>query len=155
MRRLPWLCGALVLVACDQRDSHSHTHPHPHAPSGVPAAATSTQDEPETAELRIPLGRLQIGATLFEVVQIEMIEPGSYFEVFADAIEGPKPLATRIWLGDESGVGSRKGLVHFEADGPHAHVDIREDYDKDRHRIWIEVERLDRSRERASIQQRD
>jgi hypothetical protein len=141
------LASALLLSACTKEEPHDHPHPHPHPhPEGPPSEAA-----PEAPELRIPLGQLAIGATKLEVVQIERVVPGSYFEVFAQPIEGPKPVATRIWLGPASGVGSRKGLVHEEADGPHAHVDIRADFDPAAHRIWIELERQDGSRELGSI----
>ncbi|MBL8898273.1 MAG: hypothetical protein JNM84_11625 [Planctomycetes bacterium] len=150
MRELRFLvlASALLLIACDQQEPHDHPHPHPHPTGAAPVEAGAA---PEAPELRLPLGQLAIGATKLEVVQIERVVPGSYFEVFAQPIEGPKPVATRIWLGDESGVGSRKGLVHEEVDGPHAHVDIRADFDASKHRIWIELERADGQRELGSI----
>lgn len=93
------------------------------------------------------LGTITIGGTTLEVTISGAIEPNG--EVDADIVHtgGPAPAAVRLWIGEESGVGSLKTKADGHDDHFHGRAEVPPRVPAGA-ALWIEVESA--SGERAS-----
>ena len=76
--------------------------------------------------------------------------PGSALDVSLITVNGERPATIRVWVGVESGKGSRKTKVHSHGATYHAHAAVPSDLPEGS-ALWIEVQTLNGEKESGSI----
>ena len=77
--------------------------------------------------------------------------PGSELDVSLRTVGGDRPATIRVWVGIESGKGSRKTKVHSHGSTFHAHANVPSELPKGS-ALWIEVQTTNGERESGSIE---
>jgi len=77
--------------------------------------------------------------------------PGSELDVSLRTVGGNRPATIRVWVGIESGKGSRKTKVHSHGSTFHAHANVPSELPKGS-ALWIEVQTTNGERESGSIE---
>ncbi len=77
--------------------------------------------------------------------------PGGVLDVSLIAVGGDKPATIRVWVGVESGKGSRKTKVHSHGATYHAHANVPSDLPEGS-KLWIEVQTINGDKESGSIE---
>ena len=76
--------------------------------------------------------------------------PGSVLDVSLIAVGGDRPATIRVWVGVESGKGSRKTKVHSHGATYHAHANVPSDLPEGS-KLWVEVQAMNGEKESGSI----
>lgn len=100
-------------------------------------------DHATTAPATTSLGTITIDGFEMEVIQEGRVVAGqeATFEITINGNKEPK--AVRVWIGIESGRGSRKGKAHKHDDKMEVHADVPDPMPEGS-RLWIEVENNDK-----------
>jgi outer membrane murein-binding lipoprotein Lpp len=97
------------------------------------------------------LGEVIISGTTFRVRMGGELEPTATLHLDIQVVEGPEPAAIRVWIGDESAVGSLKGKASGGGEGAyHADAEAPAELSPDA-ALWIEVESVDGERSVGSV----
>ena len=76
--------------------------------------------------------------------------PGSELDVSLRSVGGDRPATIRVWVGVESGKGSRKTKVHSHGATYHAHAHVPSNLPEGS-ALWIEVQTVNGEKESGSI----
>lgn len=115
-------------------DNHDHGNENGHAHGG---------EHHELGEVTI------LGHTL-AVTQIDHVHAGEEAVFEVKVTGGGKPATVRVWVGVESGEGSRKTVAGAAGDMYDAHVDVPATLPEDAE-VWLEVETADGSTDSGSV----
>ncbi|MCA8950308.1 MAG: hypothetical protein KDE27_12455 [Planctomycetes bacterium] len=136
--RFPLLTLLTVFAFAPACTGEAHDHDHGHADGGHDDHGDEDGDGHGTPHA---LGTLTVGDAKVEITQFGEITAGG--EVAVDAMfpaGKPLPMATRAWIGIETGAGSRKGKLEKALDTKmHGHVEVPDPLPKDS-RFWLEIE---------------
>jgi len=145
--------STLVLLVCfgcnNETDSTAVTPPSP-----SPVTATTDSTEQDTTELDSNQQYKQTvtlaGITLEITVQ-GTISPNATLDVSLLQTAGGHASAIRLWVGDESGVGSVKTKTHSHGSAAHAHVQAPATLPADT-AVWVEVQTPSGAKESGKIE---
>lgn len=126
-----WLLLSLCLaLPCACREERAPATP-----------ATKPADPGHVHTQRTDLGEVTIGTHVMRVFQVVKLVPGKEGDFDLDFAAGkPLPAALRAWIGNESGVGSRK--VRFEKETEsrmHGHPEVPDPIPSGS-KLWLDVE---------------
>ena len=156
------VAGALALGGCgsDSDSPHGdHDHSdHDHADHADHDHAEDGHDDHDHAEdgheepgSERELGDVTIAGTSFSVKMGGELAPSAVMHLHIERNEGPEPAAIRVWIGDESAVGSLKGKASGGGEGAyHADAEAPAELSPDA-ALWIEVESVDGERSVGSL----
>ncbi len=132
----------------ETHDESSHTESH------AEEAHTEGHDSSGHAHSHEESGKTTYEVTLANVA-LEVryrgdLTPGSELDVSLRTVGGDRPATIRVWVGVESGQGSRKVKVHSHGATYHAHAHVPSEL-PDGSALWIEVQTVNGERESGSI----
>ena len=116
-----------------------------HAESHVGESHTAGHEEGEKTTYELTLANIAL-----EVRYRGDGTPGSALDVSLITVNGERPATIRVWVGVESGKGSRKTKVHSHGATYHAVAAVPSDIPEGS-ALWIEVQTLNGEKESGSI----
>ena len=141
---------SLALVGCgDEQEKEPQT---PVAPEVIsPAPAVDTSDEPVLAGVPEQVQTISIAGNTYRVTVKGLIAPNAVTDVsIVQTSRTPAAATIRVWVGDESGVGSMKIKVHSHGARSHARPQAPSTLPENS-AIWIEVQLADGTFDSGSI----
>jgi len=137
------------LVACSGEDSNTTAPRETKQPTKKPLVDTSSEQSNESTNETS--SSVTIGGIPFRVRVIGTIAPNAALDVSIAQAGGTRPVAIRVWVGDESGVGSIKTKTHSHGSTYHAHATAPATIPADC-AIWIEVQTPSGAKESGKIE---
>jgi hypothetical protein len=144
------LAVGLGLTGCsgDDTDTPADDHAEVEDHDGHDHAEGEGHDDDHGAEAG--LSEVTIGETVLNVSVGGDIEPNALLHIDLKHTDGPAPAAIRVWVGDETGAGSVKGLAVGGNGSFHADAQCPATLSPDAE-LWIEIEGEDGERIAASM----
>ncbi|HIO53252.1 MAG TPA: hypothetical protein EYN32_06385 [Phycisphaerales bacterium] len=149
--------STLIFLACfgcnNEADSTAVTPP---SPAPAPAPVTTTVETPEEDTLKIDSNQqykqtITLAGITLEVTVQGTIAPNAMLDVSILQTAGGHASAIRLWVGDESGVGSIKTKTHSHGAASHAHVQAPAKLPVGS-AVWVEVQTPSGEKESGKIE---
>jgi hypothetical protein len=145
--------STLIFLACfgckNEAESSAVTPP-------TPAPVTTTAETPEEDTLKIDSNQqnkqtITLAGITLEVTVQGTIAPNAMLDVSILQTAGGHASAIRLWVGDESGVGSVKTKTHSHGAASHAHVQAPAKLPAGS-AVWVEVQTPSGEKESGKIE---
>ena len=140
------------LVACSGEDSNTTAPRETKQPTKKPLVDTSSEQSNEstneTSSSVTTLGGIPFRVRVIGTIPI--FAPNAALDVSIAQAGGTRPVAIRVWVGDESGVGSIKTKTHSHGSTYHAHATAPATIPANC-AVWIEVQAANGNRSAGSV----
>ena len=138
----------LLPIGCG---TESPEPPTPDVKAVTPAGAIDNAHEAVATSPSEVTKTLAIAGNTFRVLVKGSLTPNAVLDVSIVQSTGTPAAAIRVWIGDESGVGSLKIKVHSHGTSSHAHAKAPAKLPENS-ALWIEVQNVDGTSGSGSIQ---
>ena len=138
----------LSLVGCNNSNSQENAPTPTPQPTAKPV--TDSGNGLNDGDPTTPSNVLTVAGVTLQVNVRGTLAPNVALDVAIVQTSGNPAAAIRIWVGDESGVGSTKTKVHSHGNSYHAHVQAPATLPANC-ALWVEVQTADGQRESGSI----
>ena len=141
----------LVVTACGGKEETANTAKPVAAPTPPPAStpAQSAHGQIQGNMPRISMSLSLAGVTL-DIVAQGTLKPMSRYRIDLALLAGAPGAVVRVWIGDESGVGSAKSKANGHGDHYHASAIVPKEINE-KTALWIEVQSVTGDRESGRI----
>ena len=143
----------LLLTSCGGKEESATSKPAPPQATetkAIPVAVDNSHENVSTGTSEVSK-TLTIAGNTFNVLVKGSITPNAVLDVSIVQSSGAPAAAIRVWVGDESGVGSLKVRVHSHGASSHAHAKAPAKLPQNS-ALWIEVQNTDGTSGSGSIQ---
>ena len=140
---------ALLLLGCGNENESKVSPPQPSPPLVTPEVEISNQGDSQSPSAQATNSVTLAGITL-EVTVGGALWPNAEFDIQLIQTGGSRVTAIRLWVGDESGVGSVKTRVHSHGASYHATAQAPSTLPENC-ALWIEVQNASGERETSSV----
>ncbi len=142
----------LLLTACGNEDTQKSSAPETpatttKAPAPTPAGNGHGHSHGNQPSISIAISLA--GVTL-DIVAQGTLAPNAEYHVEMALIDGTPGAVVRLWIGDESGVGSMKTKADGHGDHYHAHAVVPKEINA-KTAMWVEVQSVTGDRETGRI----
>ncbi len=138
----------LLLIGCGAESQE--TPPTPDVKVTTPAVVDNAHENVATGPSEVTK-TLTVAGNTFRVLVKGSITPNAVLDVSIVQTTGTPAAAIRVWVGDESGVGSLKVKVHSHGTSSHAHAKAPAKLPENS-ALWIAVQNADGTSGSGSIQ---
>ena len=142
MRNLPIIALCLLIASCGSEAPQTPPTPEVKPPAPV-VETTPIRTSPAVHSITLAGANLQVHTR-------GSLAPNAQIDVSITQTGGTRIATFRVWIGDESGIGSMKIRTHSHGNSAHAHAQAPAKLPA-KCALWIEVQTIDGASESGSI----